>query len=304
MTAPRFASRQSARFCALLMFVAGLLAPLLLAACANPATSAAANSDNQSQGQSQSDSDNVVLGDDLSLPPVAVIGALHGTHRSSSAYSLPVIAAAIRRFNPDYVLIELPAEELARAQAQWQQGRRFTAGRVLAFPELTDVLFPLAEKLDFTMLPVAAWSPAIAAQRREKEAGFAADPRYAAQWREHLAARRAMNRALGGRFDDPAFIHSDAYDAIIADGHAPIERHFDALTGAAGWGRINAAHIALMNAALDRIVADHAAQTGKASPPHILILFGAWHKYKIRAALAKRSDVRAIDSAKLFASSE
>lgn len=284
------------RFAALLIFAVGIVALLLLAACANPATSAAASGENQSRSQNQ--------GENPALPPVAVIGALHSTHRSSRAYSLPIMAAAIRRFDPDYVLIELPAEELARAQAQWQQGRRFTAGRVLAFPELTDVLFPLAEELDFTMLPVAAWSPAIAAQRREKEAGFAADPRYAAPWQEHLAARGAMNRALGGRFDDPIFIHSDAYDAIIANGHAPIERHFDTLTGAAGWGRINAAHIALMNAALDRIVADHAAQTGKASPPHILILFGAWHKYKIRAALTKRSDVRVIDSAKLFAASQ
>ena len=99
-------------------------------------------------------------------------------------------------------------------------------------------------------------------------------------------------RKLPGRGDDPRFIHSDEFDDLVRDSREPYQRHFDADLGAGGWTQINAAHTALINAALDAI-------TGRGLTA--LITFGTAHKYMIRRSMAQRGDVVLEDTGALFA---
>ena len=59
-----------------------------------------------------------------------------------------------------------------------------------------------------------------------------------------------------------------------------------------GWRAINEAHLAHINAALDAV---------SGQEKRVLILFGAWHKYKIVEELAARPDVFLVDPVPLFA---
>jgi hypothetical protein len=222
---------------------------------------------------------------------VAVIGAIHGQHRSSERYSLDVLRDAIVKFDPDIVLVELPPERFAIASANFGKYGEVRESRADDFPELTDVLFPLRQTLGFTMIPVAAWTPEIAADRRAVEKRLATDPARAKDWSAYQAAIQLYGKAVSGRSDDPHFIHSKAFDAAVEARQESYERLFGDDLGAGGWRAINAAHLANINAALDAV-------TGQEK--RVLILFGAWHKYKIVEELAARQDVFLIEAAPLF----
>ena len=48
-------------------------------------------------------------------PEVLVLGMIHGGHRTSEAYGLPVIQEIVRRVDPDYVLCEIPPDRIEAA---------------------------------------------------------------------------------------------------------------------------------------------------------------------------------------------
>jgi hypothetical protein len=222
---------------------------------------------------------------------VTVIGAIHGQHRSSERYSLNVLRDAIVKFDPDVVLVELPSDRFAIASANFEKFGEVRESRADDFLELTDVVFPLREKSGFTMIPVAAWTPDIAADRRAKEKQLEKNPARAKDWSEYQAVIQLYGKAVSGRSDDPAFIHSSAYDEAVKARQESYERLFGNDLGAGGWRAINAAHLANINAALDAV-------TGQEK--RVLILFGAWHKYKIVEALEGRKDVFLAEAAPLF----
>lgn len=222
---------------------------------------------------------------------VTVIGALHGRHRSSERYSLDVLRRAIVRFDPDIVLVELPPDRFAIASANFDQFGEVRESRADDFPELTDVLFPLRRQLHFRMIPVAAWTAEMAASRRAKESQLEKDPARATDRAAYQATIRRYAKAVSGRSDDPLFIHSSAYDAAVRTRQESYERLFGADLGAGGWHAINAAHLANIEAALDSL---------RGQDKRVLILFGAWHKYKIVEGLAARTDVFLVEAAPLF----
>ncbi len=222
---------------------------------------------------------------------VAVIGAIHGQHRSSERYSLDVLRDAIVKFDPDIVLVELPSDRFAIASANFDKFGEVRESRADDFPELTDVVFPLRKTLGFTMFPVAAWTLEIAADRRAVEKRLARDPARSKDWLAYQAAIQLYGKAVSGHSDDPDFIHSQASDEAVKARQESYERLFGKDLGAGGWRAINAAHLANINAALDAV-------TGQEK--RILILFGAWHKYKIVEALAARQDVFLAEAAPLF----
>tara|TARA_R110002033_G_scaffold25787_3_gene59475 strand:- start:1120 stop:1890 length:771 start_codon:yes stop_codon:yes gene_type:complete len=222
---------------------------------------------------------------------VAVVGALHGQHRNSEDYSLDVLRQAIVKFDPDIVMVELPPERFAIASANFDQFGEVRESRADDFPELTDVVFPLRERLGFTMIPVAAWTQDIAANRRTVEKRLAQDSARTEDWSEYQAAIRRYGKAVAGRSNDPAFIHSSAYDAAIKARQESYERLFGDDLGAGGWGAINAAHLANINAALDAV---------SGQEKRVLILFGAAHKYKFLEGLENRPDVFLANPALLF----
>ena len=232
----------------------------------------------------------------LASPPegatiVAVVGALHGQHRSSEDYSLDVLRQAIVKFDPDIVMVELPSDRFAIASANFDQFGEIRESRADDFPELTDVVFPLRKDLGFEMIPVAAWTAEIAAERRAVEKRLATDPMQAEDWAEYQAAVQQYGKAVAGRWDDPAFIHSGAYDAAVKDRQETYERLFGDDLGPGGWRAINAAHLANIGNALDAVAGQE---------KRVLVLFGAAHKYKIVEGLETREDVFIADPAPLF----
>ena len=88
---------------------------------------------------------------------VTVVGAIHGQHRRSEAYSLDLLRRAIVKFEPDILLVELPPDRFATASTNFDEYGEVSESRADDFPELTDVVFPLRKQLGFKMIPVAAW---------------------------------------------------------------------------------------------------------------------------------------------------
>ena len=222
---------------------------------------------------------------------VTVIGAIHGQHRSSERYSLDVLRHAIVKFDPDIVLVELPPERFAIASANFNKYGEVRESRADDFPELTDVVFPLHKQMGFTMIPVASWTAKIAADRRATEKRLETDPARVADWAEYQAAMQRYGKVVSGHSDDPVFIHSRAYDAAVKARQETYDRLFADDLGAGGWQEINAAHLANIMAALDPV---------SGQEKRVLILFGAWHKYKILEGLQTRQDVFLVDAAPLF----
>ena len=225
------------------------------------------------------------------LTQLYLLGTIHSTHRTSTAYSLGVLEKAIRRAAPSQILAELPPASIAEAYRSFRETGRVTERRSQAFPEYTDVVFPLTRSLDFEIIPTAGWTQEIASNRTAALRAIQRDSARSQQWAEHIAARRNYSRALMGRGDDPAFIHTQEYDALVEAAQTPYQRYFDADLGAGGWTQINAAHNALINSALDAI-------SGQGLTA--MITFGSWHKYMILRALEGRKDIVLRDSRALF----
>ena len=232
---------------------------------------------------------------DQSLPSdtntVAIIGAIHGGHKSNESYSLEILRQAIARYDPDIVMVELPPDRFEVASDNYFKFGEVREDRADDFPELTDVVFPLRAELDFTIIPVAAWTKAIADQRRTTLEKLEDDPSRTIDWATYQAAIVRFNRAISGKSANPLFIHSGAYDAAVKARQETYQKLFGRDLEAASWAETNKSHLALINQALDDL-------TGQ--DKRILILFGAWHKYKILDDLEARSDIQIYDAALLF----
>jgi len=222
---------------------------------------------------------------------VTVVGAIHGQHKRSERYSLDVLRKAIREFQPDIVMIELPLDRFKTASQNYTEYGEVRESRADDFPELTEVVFPLRKELGFTIIPVAAWSKAIADERRAALKRIENDPARSNDWADYQAAAADYSRAVSRRSDDPEFIHSVEYDEVVKTRQETYEQLFGGDLGDGGWTKINKAHLALMNRELDQL---------KGQEKRVLILFGAWHKYKILDEMEARSDISLLNASTLF----
>ena len=222
---------------------------------------------------------------------VILIGAIHQGHVISGSYSLAILEDAVRKTAPDQIFTEIPPDRLAKAEAEFHMDGAVTEERVAVFPEYRDMLFPLARELDFDIIPVAGWTQQMADNRTAALKRIKNDPARAQEWAEHQEAQSAFNKTVKARRDDPAFIHSAAYDALVEKAQTPYQKNFDEDLGAGGWTEINASHYALIDAQLDKV-------TGQGKT--VMIIFGAWHKYMFLKELEKRSDIELIDPVPLL----
>ncbi|MEQ8278413.1 MAG: hypothetical protein RMA76_20405 [Deltaproteobacteria bacterium] len=213
---------------------------------------------------------------------VLVLVMIHDGHRTSTRYGVDALRALIERVDPDYVLAEIPPDRFEAARAQFAATGTITEPRVRRFPEYTDVVFPLTRTMDFEIVPCAAWTRAMADDRKAKLTEWKATR--PEESREVDAAMEAADAELEakGWADDPAMIHTDAYDAIVERGMEPYDRLFNEDLGPGGWTNINRAHFGLIARALD-------AHRGEGKL--FVVTFGAWHKGRFRRALLARGDV-------------
>ena len=222
---------------------------------------------------------------------VTVMGAVHGQHRRSESYSLTVLQKAIKKFDPDIIMVELPPERFAIASANYEQFGEVRESRTDDFPELIDVVFPLRQELGFEMVPVAAWTQKIADDRRAVLAQLESNPMRVKDWAKFQAAAASYNKAVRGRSDDPVFIHNKTYDNAVKARQDIYEELFGDDLGSGGWKNINVAHYQKIAAALEEV---------RGQEQRILILYGAWHKYWFLEQLETRDDIQLVDAADLF----
>lgn len=216
---------------------------------------------------------------------VIVLGTVHSRHEISTRYSLDFLEGVIRDIDPDVILSEIPPDRFDDAITSFTQTGKVTEPRVARFPEYTQVIIPLQPLLGYTLVPTAAWTLPMAEYRTAALNQLARDPNRQEDWAAYTAALDAMNVTLKGREDDPFFIHTDEYDAIVKKGLAPYAERFAGDLGTGDWNQINEAHYELISGALDQITGE-----GKT----VVITFGAAHKYWFLEALADRTDIQLV----------
>lgn len=220
---------------------------------------------------------------------VIVMGMIHDGHRTSATYSLAVVRQMLEAMDPDYILAEIPPTRVAIAAREFAADGTIKERRVRVFPEYTDVVFPLTRTHRFQIIGCAAWTQAMADDRRRKLNAFkTARPE---QHKQVADARAGIGKAPR----DPRGIHSDAYDAIVEQGMAPYNRLWNQDLGDGGWDNINAAHYKLIARALD-------AHRGEGR--RFVIMFGAWHKHWFLKELRKRDDIVLRNAADFFESDQ
>ncbi|MAY73544.1 MAG: hypothetical protein CMJ31_02260 [Phycisphaerae bacterium] len=229
---------------------------------------------------------------------VIVLGMIHGEHRTSGRYQLSLLREALVGMAPDAIVAEIPPSALEDAQRQFRENGVIREGRVAAFPEYTDVVFPLQSELGFDLVPAAGWTSAIAGERRDKLARWQVErPEETAAVEAGFASVDERIAQTGEADDNPYFIHTDAYDNIIRAGVRPYNDLFNDDLGHGGWDNINAAHYVFIRDALDR-------RRGRKET--IVIMFGAWHKYWILDRLKERArmegDIELVDPKPYFES--
>jgi Metallopeptidase family M24 len=219
---------------------------------------------------------------------VALVGTIHGAHRTSTRYSIGVLRSLITALRPDFVLTEIPPNRFDVAMREYSATGAVAEPRVVRFPEYVDVLIPMAGRSSgFVLIPTAAWTKPMDAYRTAALKAIEADPARRAEWAEYARATRAADSlvTLHGA-DNPYFINSAAYDSIQAMAHEPYNRLFNAELGPGGWDHINEAHFANIARVLDA----HRGQGRR-----LVITYGAGHKEWFMRALRARDDVTILD---------
>lgn len=218
----------------------------------------------------------------VAVPEVIVLGMIHGEHRTSPHYGLARLRKIVERIDPDYILTEIPPARFPIAQAQFDADGTIAEPRVARFPEYVDVVFPMTRDNDFEIVPCAGWTEAMAKDRRDKLAEWKTSRAEESALVDAAMANAEASIAAEGAPDDPAFIHTDRYDALVKAGMEPYNRLFNDDLGAGGWDSINAAHYGLVVDAIE---------ARKAPGKTFLVTFGAWHKYWLVEHLRQRDDV-------------
>lgn len=218
---------------------------------------------------------------------VVVLGMIHSGHRTSTTWGLDQLRETIRRIEPDVVCTEIPPERWRRAWGEFAQEGVVHEPRVQRFPEYVDCLFALKLQMGFEIEPCAGWTKEMNDLRNRRIADFRSEfPKDQAQMEAEEAAIGERQATDPLDEDDPRQIHSDRYDARTKESLGPYDLYLNEWIGPGGWTNINAAHYALIEAAIAR-------HRGK----RILVTFGAGHKYWILEQLRARKDLTVLDPA-------
>ncbi len=222
---------------------------------------------------------------------VIFLGMIHNAHLTSDKYSLSLLKSTIEAIKPDYILTEIPPDRFDDARTGFIETGKVTEPRVARFPEYVDVIFPLTNEMEFEIIPTAAWTQPMAEFRTTALNKLARDESRADDWLSYTSTLDEMNEKLKDREDDPFFIHTDTYDAIIKEGLTPYAELFARDLGSGDWEQINRAHYELISIALDRITSEK-VKSGK--PKTVLITFGAAHKYWFLEQLRNNQDIKIV----------
>jgi hypothetical protein len=222
------------------------------------------------------------------LNEVIVLGTIHSGHFEHKAYSLKVLRDIISEINPDVIFAEIPPDRFHTAMTEWKNNKYILDSRVSQFPEYSEVIIPLSDKMKFEIIPVSAWTEEMSIAREKKLDEIYQDTNRSADVAAYENAVEQSNSILNAAKNeyDPLWINSDKYDEAIGIQMGVFEKVFGKELGIGGWENINKAHFLLIENALNKY-----ANQGK----RILITFGAGHKGWLRKALAKSGNIKLLN---------
>ena len=217
---------------------------------------------------------------------VAVMGMIHGRHRVSKTWGLQEVRDTIERFRPDIICAEIPPNRWERVRSDYAVRGAIEDSRFRRFPEYTDVVLPLTRTMDFEIVPCAAWTREMSDLREKRSHQFKTDSEFAEANREYEARQGEIlaRRPSWERMEDPRFIHSEAFDALMKEELVGYDEVLNDWYGPGGWSNINEGHMRRIDNTID-------AHPGE----RILVTFGAGHKYWFLERLRERDDVRLVD---------
>jgi YVTN family beta-propeller protein len=222
------------------------------------------------------------------ITQVGVMGMTHSQHLTSDVWGLEEIEQTVRAFAPDVLCTEIAPDRWERIDRELRERDVIEDPRVLRFPEYREVLLRLRRELGYTIEPCAGWSLEMSDLRAARIAAFDAEDRWADERAAYAEARGGLRRRDGvsgnNASDDPAYLHSEAYDQAQRAELESYDRYQNDIIGPGGWTNINVAHYRQV----DRAIRAHAGK-------RILITFGAGHKYWLLEQLRRRDDVEIID---------
>lgn len=217
---------------------------------------------------------------------VAVMGMIHSAHEASERWGLAQVEQTIRSFRPDVVCTEIAPDRWDRIDRDLRDRDAIEDPRVLRFPEYADLILRLSLSMGFTIEPCAGWTIEMSDLRSSRIGSFERDARWAApraEYARRLSALRATYDA-GPAADDPAYIHSDAYDLRQRGELALYDEYQNDMIGPGGWTNINVEHYRNVDLTIRR----HRGA-------RILVTFGGGHKYWLLERLRERDDVEVLD---------
>ena len=224
---------------------------------------------------------------DSQVTEIAVMGMIHSGHRTSELWGLEQVEQTVRNFAPDVVCTEIAPDRWQRIEGDLRERDAIEDPRVLRFPEYTDVILRLSVSMGFTIVPCAGWTQEMSDLRNNRIAEFESEARWA-EPRQEYASRLAALRATYGdgpdAVDDPAYIHSDAYDLRQKGELALRDEYQNDMVGPGGWSNINIEHYRNV----DLTIRGHRGE-------RILVTFGGGHKYWLLERLRERGDVELVD---------
>ncbi|MHC4794935.1 MAG: YncE family protein, partial [Planctomycetota bacterium] len=83
---------------------------------------------------------------------VAVMGMIHGSHRTSELWGLPQVEETIRNFDPDIVCTEIAPDRWSRIEQDLRERDVIEDPRVQVFPEYTDLILRLAGDVGYQVV--------------------------------------------------------------------------------------------------------------------------------------------------------
>lgn len=218
---------------------------------------------------------------------VVVLGMIHGNFRTAKEYSLDYLKNIVREVDPDFVLTEIPPSSMQDAMKQFKETGKITRGRVLVFPEYTDVIFPLTKEMEFEIIPTAGWTTEMSTYRSKRLQAIQDNPMRMKEWDEYQAAMSKMSGLLRSKgSNNPYWIHTQEYDDAVDVGYLVYNRLFNEELGLGGWDNINAAHYGYIEKFLD---------AHKNEGLRVLITYGSAHKGWFLKKLRKRDDIKLLD---------
>ncbi len=212
---------------------------------------------------------------------VVVLGSVHRAHLTNEEYDLAFLDRLIREIAPDVILVEVPpidadrvntvARNLAQADADpWLRG----------FPELSRVVFPVANELRVPWVPVSGFTRAAMEDRATEIPLENRADRELSRASTYFQTRNDQEDFP----DNAEWVNGPEFARLSAWEQSARSAAHDTHLGNAGVRRLLRRHYGLIETALER-------NSGK----RVLIVFAARARWYFERRLSERGDVRLLD---------